>query len=68
MPLQTLSFCSLCLITVHAASGEKCKACGAKLFPLLDEGGALSRDFLVARRSCCDSGCRNCPYRGRGAG
>ncbi|MCP4889018.1 MAG: hypothetical protein GY904_20705 [Planctomycetaceae bacterium] len=22
----------------------------------------LSREFLLARGSCCDSGCANCPY------
>jgi hypothetical protein len=29
---------------------------------LFDENNALSRAFLIARKSCCDSGCRNCPY------
>jgi hypothetical protein len=32
------------------------------LLALLDDEGALSREFLAARNSCCDTGCRNCPY------
>ena len=27
-----------------------------------DEDGALTRDFLLRRRRCCQEGCRNCPY------
>jgi hypothetical protein len=32
------------------------------LLPLLDDNGAISASFLIARGSCCDTGCRNCPY------
>jgi ketosteroid isomerase-like protein len=31
---------------------------------LLDDDGALAAEFLAARGSCCDTGCRNCPYPG----
>lgn len=62
MPHRTLRFCPTCITTEHAAGREKCRACGATLLALLDEAGALSREFLAARNSCCDSGCRNCPY------
>ena len=34
---------------------------------LLDDDGALTRDFLAARGSCCTTGCRNCPYPADGA-
>ena len=27
-----------------------------------DENGALTREFLLRRGSCCQNGCRNCPY------
>jgi len=46
----------------NAVTGQFCGACGGELLPLLDENGAISKDFLVARGSCCGNGCRNCPY------
>ncbi len=30
--------------------------------PHFDGQGALTREFLLARGHCCESGCRNCPY------
>ena len=30
--------------------------------PLFDADGALTREFLLARGSCCGNRCRNCPY------
>jgi hypothetical protein len=63
MPLRTLRFCPVCVTTEHAAVRERCRACGTTLLALLDEHGALSRAFLAARNSCCDTGCRNCPYQ-----
>ncbi|MEQ8762753.1 MAG: helical backbone metal receptor [Planctomycetota bacterium] len=30
--------------------------------PIFDADGALTREFLLARGHCCESGCRNCPY------
>ncbi|MGH7937210.1 MAG: DUF5522 domain-containing protein [Bryobacteraceae bacterium] len=27
-----------------------------------DADGALTREFLLRRGSCCENGCRNCPY------
>jgi hypothetical protein len=39
-----------------------CPACNTELQPLIDERGAMSREFLAARGSCCENGCRNCPY------
>ncbi|HEY2586239.1 MAG TPA: cysteine-rich CWC family protein [Tepidisphaeraceae bacterium] len=65
MPQRTLRFCPQCISTEHAAGRLHCRACGAALRPLLDDAGALSGEFLVARNSCCGSGCRNCPYPGR---
>lgn len=29
--------------------------------------GALTRDFLLRRGTCCENGCRNCPYGFRAA-
>ena len=66
MPLRLLRFCRRCLTTRQTAMREACEACGGDLLPLLDANGALSRDFLLARGSCCDTGCRNCPYRKAG--
>jgi len=63
MPHRTLRFCPTCVTTEHAAGRERCRACGTTLLALLDEEGALSREFLAARNSCCDTGCRNCPYQ-----
>lgn len=63
VPLRLLRFCRRCLKTRQTATRETCEACGGELLPLLDENGALCRDFLLARGSCCDTGCRNCPYR-----
>jgi hypothetical protein len=62
MPLGQLRFCRGCLAIDQAATGAVCDRCGVEWLALLDEDGAISRDFLVARGSCCDSGCRNCPY------
>lgn len=30
--------------------------------PLFDADGALSREYLLHRGTCCENGCRNCPY------
>jgi hypothetical protein len=62
MPQRTLRFCPKCVTTEHAATRDRCGACGTALQPLLDEQGAICRAFLLARNFCCDNGCRNCPY------
>jgi hypothetical protein len=49
-------------MTQQAVTRQRCGACGGELCSLLDENGALSREFLTARGSCCTNGCRNCPY------
>ena len=30
--------------------------------PLFDAEGALTREYLLWRGTCCQNGCRNCPY------
>lgn len=30
---------------------------------IFDKDGALSKEFLLSRGSCCDTGCKNCPYK-----
>ena len=50
-------------MTQQAVTRQQCAACGGTLAPLLDEHGAISAEFLIARGSCCGSGCRNCPYK-----
>ena len=62
MPNRTLRFCPKCQETQHAAGREACRGCGAALLMLLDGDGALAAEFLASRGSCCDTGCRNCPY------
>ena len=62
MPCRLLRFCPKCLATQQATSRESCGVCGEGLQPLLDQNGALSEIFLTARGTCCDTGCRNCPY------
>jgi len=62
MPIRLLRYCAKCLHTQHAVTRQMCESCGGPLLPLLDEHGAISRDFLIARARCCDTGCRNCPY------
>ena len=62
MPVGVLRFCRECLVTCTALTGEACAACDCELLPLLDSDGAISREFLTARGSCCNNGCRNCPY------
>src|SRR5689334_8360200 len=62
MPSQTLCFCPKCLQTQQARVREACPTCDVPLQPLIDDHGALSPEFLAARGTCCDSGCRNCPY------
>jgi hypothetical protein len=57
-----LRYCTTCLEVRQTASREMCRRCNGELLPLLDENGAISRSFLAARGSCCDTGCRNCPY------
>jgi hypothetical protein len=29
---------------------------------LFDPEGALTREYLLWRGTCCQNGCRNCPY------
>jgi len=29
---------------------------------IFDENGALTREFLLKRGTCCGNKCRNCPY------
>lgn len=31
---------------------------------VFDKDGALSREYLLSRGTCCDNGCKNCPYKG----
>jgi len=68
MPCRILRFCRKCLTTRQTLSREVCETCGGELSPLLDENGAICREFLEARGTCCDSGCRNCPYGEAGGG
>ncbi|MGA3067566.1 MAG: cysteine-rich CWC family protein [Tepidisphaeraceae bacterium] len=63
MPLRTLRFCRKCLVVRQTATPEVCERCDSELLLFLDESGAISRDYLVARGTCCDFGCRNCPYK-----
>src|SRR5579859_688318 len=67
MPQRILRFCRTCLVTRQSLSREVCESCGGRLLPLLDTDGAICREFLTARGTCCDSGCRNCPYGDDGA-
>lgn len=60
--LSKLRFCRKCLATQQAVTRQICGACGGELLPFLDENGAISRAFLIARETCCGNGCRNCPY------
>ena len=60
-PCETL-FCPKCLATFDHAGVDACPTCAVRLQRLNDDVGALSREFLAARGTCCDSGCRNCPY------
>ncbi|MGI8820514.1 MAG: DUF5522 domain-containing protein [Chthoniobacterales bacterium] len=34
---------------------------------IFDAEGALSREFLLLRGSCCGHGCKNCPYQCSGS-
>jgi hypothetical protein len=61
MSHESLGFCSKCLAT-FPANVAACPVCAVALQRLNDAAGALSREFLLARGTCCDSGCRNCPY------
>jgi hypothetical protein len=62
MPTRMLRFCRNCLEVRQTTSQEICRRCDSELLPLLDDNGAISASFLTARGSCCDTGCRNCPY------
>lgn len=55
-------FCRKCLATTDLLTQEVCPVCAGELLPLFDAGGALGREYLLARGDCCGSGCRNCPY------
>lgn|GEM_PF-6318288 len=55
-------FCTKCLRMTPSATDTSCEACHAPLAKLLDASGALSRDYLLARGTCCQNKCRNCPY------
>jgi hypothetical protein len=47
------------------APAALCEECRLPMIALNDEVGALTREFLLARGSCCTSDCRNCPYESR---
>ncbi len=55
-------FCPQCLALRDATPGDCCPRCKRALCRMQDENGAMSRDYLLARKACCGSGCRNCPY------
>ncbi|HEY5093487.1 MAG TPA: DUF5522 domain-containing protein [Candidatus Eremiobacteraceae bacterium] len=59
-------FCPRCM-SMGSTASPKCAGCGATMLALLDDDGALTREFLAARGSCCGSGCKNCPYSFRAA-
>jgi len=46
----------------NPAPGAACEKCGVGLQRIVDELGALSREYLMARHVCCENFCRNCPY------
>jgi hypothetical protein len=59
--MSQAAFCPKCL-TPAGFVGGTCERCGVSFVAMFDAAGALSTEFLAARGSCCDSGCRNCPY------
>lgn len=62
--------CSACnLILGHAQESPKILAAAilylkrhGKSISMLDNKGAMSAEFLVARNKCCGNSCRNCPW------
>jgi len=32
------------------------------MLPVADQRGSLTREYLLARKTCCENFCRNCPY------
>jgi hypothetical protein len=58
--MKKVRYCPSCR---KSETSSTCSQCGAKTIVLFDADGALSREFLLARGTCCDSGCKNCPYR-----
>lgn len=55
-------YCPQCLAVHNATPGECCPQCKVEYKAVLDEKGALTRDYLLARKVCCENFCRNCPY------
>lgn len=56
-------FCESCLHVYDAAQPEgQCPACHLTLQPVVDAYGALTREYLLARKKCCENLCRNCPW------
>lgn len=55
-------FCSSCLATAIAEPGSSCAKCGAPLLRLFDPDRSLTREYLLAKKECCDCDCKNCPY------
>jgi hypothetical protein len=53
----TSCLCRACLGS--PAKPESAKAAEASIF---DSDGALTREFLMNRGTCCGNKCRNCPY------
>jgi len=49
MPLRILRFCRNYRMTQKVVTRQLCGACGGEFLPLLDENGAISSEFLVAR-------------------
>ncbi|MBL8060596.1 MAG: hypothetical protein JNK63_07780 [Chthonomonas sp.] len=65
------NFCALeggpcwCGATMSSATSEAClcaSCLAGNAIQVFDADGARSREFLSRRGSCCESGCRNCPY------
>jgi len=62
MSTQIQSFCPKCAQTQDAKKASAATSVMWNSYPCSMTRARLSRAFLLARDSCCDSGCRNCPY------
>ena len=59
---MTSVFCSSCRV-VYKTNRKFCPKCKSQTNLVLDENGRLTREFLLMKGVCCESGCFHCPWK-----
>ena len=62
-PEPVLLYCARCMVVQEFDQpAAVCDQCKIPMLPAVDRHGAYTREYLLARKVCCENSCRNCPY------